>query len=294
MAAAGERVRMFSLGFVRSRINRRAAKSVVAEILLLSVLISIPLRAQDEGAALSGIVRDPSGKVVPNARISVKNVATGRSTEAQTDSAGRYDASDLLPGDYEISVSAEGFRTEVARVTITSASQTVNLTVGSALSLGDLGFSEDQTLGSAQDQALLDKRSHMLKLHQQFGLITTVPLVATVILGSFAGGKSTSSADRNLHAALGGVTVVLYGTSAYFAIFAPKVPGAETHGNIRLHKALAWVHGTGMILTPLLGEMAYQQKSQGEKVHGIASAHGAVALVTLGAYAAAILAEALK
>jgi hypothetical protein len=49
-----------------------------------------------------------------------------------------------------------------------------------------------------------------------------------------------------------------------------------------------------MILTPILGAMAYSQKSNGEKVHGIASAHGAVGVVTAGAYGAALLSVSLK
>ena len=274
----------------------RSAKSGVGPMaLLLSFLITVPLRAQDAGAVLSGTVTDPSSKAVSNARISVTSVASGQSTGALTDSAGHYEARDLTPGDYEVSVAAAGFRTVVANVTIApGALQTLDLTLGNGLSLGDLGFTPEQTLGNAQDQATLDKRSKMLKIHQQLGLIATVPLVATVIMGSFAGGRSTSSTARTVHASLGGLSVALYGASAYYAIFAPKVLGTTTKGNIRLHKALAWVHGAGMILTPLLGEEAYRQRSRGEKVHGIASAHGAVGIVTVAAYAAAILAESLK
>jgi Carboxypeptidase regulatory-like domain len=264
-------------------------------IVLLSLLISMPLRAQATGGVVSGTVRDPSGKGVSNARVSVTNVTTGQSTATLTDSAGLYEALGLTPGDYEVSVSAAGFRTVVSKVTISGgAPQTLDVSLGDVLSLGDLGFSPAQTLGNAQDQATLDKRSHMLKLHQQLGLLATVPLVATVILGKFAGGRTTSSTDRTVHASLGALTVGLYGASAYYAIFAPKVLGTPTRGNIRLHKALAWVHGAGMILTPVLGEMAYRQRSRGENVHGIASAHGAVGIVTAAAYAAAIVAESLK
>jgi hypothetical protein len=161
-------------------------------------------------------------------------------------------------------------------------------------SLNDLGFSPSQEQGNAREQALLDRRSHMLKIHQKLGLITAVPLVATVIAGAGAGGKSTSSSTRDFHAALGGTTAVLYFTTAYFAIRAPRIQGTETRGPIRVHKALAWVHGPGMILTPILGEMAFNQKSNGEKVHGIASAHGPVAIVTAGAYGAALLAVSVK
>ena len=155
--------------------------------------------------------------------------------------------------------------------------------------LGDLGFPTGQTQGSAQDQARLDKRAHMLKIHQRLGLITTVPLVLSLFTGSLAGGKSTSSTNRLLHAALGGDTAGMYLTTAYFAIFAPKIPGTKARGPIRVHKFLAFIHGPGMILTPILGAMAFDQKSSGEKVHGIASAHGAVAAITGIAYGLAIV-----
>jgi hypothetical protein len=158
-----------------------------------------------------------------------------------------------------------------------------------APSLGDLGFSPEQTQGNLQEQARLDKRSHMLKIHQRLGLITAIPLAATVLTSGFAGGRDTSSTGREVHAALGSVTAGLYFTTAYYSIFAPRIPGTTSRGQTRLHKALAWIHGPGMILTPILGVMAYEQKSRGERVHGIASAHGAVAGVTAIAYGLAIL-----
>jgi hypothetical protein len=49
-----------------------------------------------------------------------------------------------------------------------------------------------------------------------------------------------------------------------------------------------------MILTPILGALAYQQKNNGEKVHGLASAHGPVGIVTAGAFGAALLSVSLK
>jgi len=264
-------------------------------ILVVSLLVSVPLRAQVGSASLSGTVTDPSGKAVANARISVKNVATGQSTETHTDSGGLYEVPNLVPGDYEVSGFAAGFSTKVTRVTIIQgAKQTMNLTLGGVLSLGDLGFSPAQTQGSAQDQARLDKRSHMLKIHQRLGLIATAPIVASVVTGTFAGGKRTSSTDRWTHLALGSAAGDLYFMSAYYAIRAPKIPGTETRGPIRLHKALAWIHGPGMILTPILGAIAFNQKSKGERVHGIASAHGAVAIVTAAAYGASILSVSFK
>ena len=50
-----------------------------------------------------------------------------------------------------------------------------------------------------------------------------------------------------------------------------------------------------MILTPILGIMAFDQKrTKARKVHGIASAHGPVAIVTAGAFGAALLSVSVK
>jgi len=134
----------------------------------------------------------------------------------------------------------------------------------------------------------------MLKMHQRLGLITLAPLLATLITSNGAAGKNGSASGRELHAALGGVTAGMYLTTAYFAIAAPKVAGTKTRGPIVLHKALALIHGPGMVMTPILGAMAYAQRNRGEKVHGIASAHSAVAAVTGVAYGAAMLSVMIK
>jgi hypothetical protein len=165
-------------------------------------------------------------------------------------------------------------------------------------SLSDLGFSQQQTQPNARLQALLDRRTHMLKIHQRLGLITAIPMAAAVITGPMAKAKGKNGqvikeptqANLDFHAALGSATAALYFSTAYFAIRAPRVPGTHKHGAIRVHEVLAFIHGPGMILTPILGAMAFKQEEAGEKVHGIASAHGAVAITTAAAYGAAIVA----
>jgi Carboxypeptidase regulatory-like domain len=283
-------------------------------ILLLSVLVSRPLLAQTATATVSGTVTNPSGGGVPSAKIGVRNLNTGTATETQSNSAGIFSVSNLAPGDYEVSATAAGFSPTVAQVSLAAGTaQTLNLALpvaqpqGSesnlpnapsssktAPSLSDLGFPSEQTQGNAKEQALLDKRTRMLKIHQKLGLITAAPLIATVVTSLGAGGRKTSNTDRTVHMVLGAVSSDLYFTSAYFAIRAPKPPGTTTRGPIRVHKALAWIHGPGMILSPILGALAYEQKNKGEKVHGIAAAHGPVAIMTAGAFGAALLSVSLK
>lgn len=167
-------------------------------------------------------------------------------------------------------------------------------------SLQDLGFSQQQTQANPALQARLNRRSEMLKIHQRLGLITLAPMAAALITGPMAKTegrdgqiiKAPSSANLDVHAALGSATAALYFTTAYYAMFAPRIPGEKKRGAIRMHEALAFIHGPGMILTPILGAMAFNQEQNGEKVHGIASAHGAVATVTALAYGASIVAVA--
>ncbi|HWF13257.1 MAG TPA: carboxypeptidase-like regulatory domain-containing protein [Candidatus Acidoferrales bacterium] len=276
--------------------NSRAAKCGVALcIFSLLFLNSLPIRAQEANASLSGAITAATGASVANAKVAVKNLSTGESRETQTDSNGHYTIPNLPPGDYEISVTAPEYSTNTLKVTLSAAGpNNANVTLTGALSLSDLGFSPDQAQGTAADQARLNKRSHMLMLHQRIGLIAAIPMIASVATSFGAGGRGTSTTDRYLHLALGSATGDLYFTSAYFAIRAPSIPGTQRRGQIRVHRALAWIHGPGMILTPILGAMAFDQKSKGEKVHGIASAHGAVAIVTAAAYGAAIASVSFK
>ena len=284
-------------------------------VLAAFFLVAQPLLAQS-GATLSGTVATASGVAISTAKISAKNLNTGQSSDAQSDSLGRFKMPPLAPADYEITISAEGFAPKVMKITLSpgaaqdltfaltaaqGASQTPAVTLPNAPSnsqteptLSDLGFTPEQTQGDVRQQALLDKRTHMLKIHQRLGLITAAPLLATLITSAGAGGPKTSNTDRTVHMVLGAVTSDLYFTSAYFAIRAPRIKGTPTRGPIRLHKALAWVHGPGMILTPILGALAYEQKNNGEKVHGIAAAHGPVAIVTATSFGAALLAVSLK
>lgn len=274
-------------------------KAKAARALWVSLLFALGVcaaTAQNSTADLSGTVNDASGVPLPSAKVSLKNVTTGQTNEVQTNAQGKYHFAGLAPGQYEVSASAEGFTAKTTTVFVTGPAQSEDMSLerSTGPSLSDLGFSTAQTQSNAAEQARLDKRTRMLKTHQKMGLITAAPLAATIISGFGAGGRQTSSSTRDLHVVLGSATAGLYFTTAYFAIFAPRIQGTETRGPIRVHKTLAWIHGPGMILTPILGAMAFEQKSKGERVHGLASLHGPVAIVTGAAFGAALLSVSVK
>src|SRR3984893_14884102 len=89
--------------------------AVIVCVLGLCLVISLPSRAQVAGGTLSGTITDPSGSVVPNAEVVIKNSATGISRNVTTNADGFYSAANLVPGNYEVSVSAAGFNTEIKK-----------------------------------------------------------------------------------------------------------------------------------------------------------------------------------
>jgi Carboxypeptidase regulatory-like domain/TonB-dependent Receptor Plug Domain/TonB dependent receptor len=86
---------------------------IAAAALLLAVLASIPVGAQVAGGTLSGTITDPSGAGIPQAQVAIKNVATGVERILTTNTDGFYTAPNLIPGEYQITISAKGFNTDI-------------------------------------------------------------------------------------------------------------------------------------------------------------------------------------
>jgi hypothetical protein len=95
--------------------------------LLLSIFCSLSGPAQVVGGSISGTISDRSGAVVANATVSLKNLATGVSTVVETNAQGLYSLPNLLPGDYQQTVSAAGFETAIRNgIVLTVGSQMVS------------------------------------------------------------------------------------------------------------------------------------------------------------------------
>jgi predicted porin len=90
------------------------APAVPAQAFLLFLLLALgafPARAQ-AGASLSGVVTDQNGAALRNVAVTIRNVGTGAARSVATDAGGRYRASALPAGRFEIQAAKPGFADE--------------------------------------------------------------------------------------------------------------------------------------------------------------------------------------
>ncbi|TCK72739.1 TonB-dependent receptor [Acidipila rosea] len=94
---------------------RRVATSfaLVTVPILFIALLSTGLAHAQTSTGITGTVTDSSGAVISNAKVTIKNVATGTQTQLKTSSSGVYTTTGLLPGKYTVTVEATGFKKSV-------------------------------------------------------------------------------------------------------------------------------------------------------------------------------------
>jgi hypothetical protein len=102
--------------------------------LLFACLLGIMLgnryaRAQVDQGTITGIVEDPSGAVVPGAKVTVTNTDTGLVLEGSSNSSGVYVFSPLKIGNYTIGASASGFERTIQQNVHLDAQQRLNLVI---------------------------------------------------------------------------------------------------------------------------------------------------------------------
>ena len=106
---------------------------ILAGIALFAILASV-MFAQTDSARLEGTIQDPTGAVVPNAKVTLINTATQARVEGVSDAAGSFIFASVLPGKYNLSVEVVGFRkADVNGLELNVGavvSQTVKLEVG--------------------------------------------------------------------------------------------------------------------------------------------------------------------
>jgi outer membrane receptor protein involved in Fe transport len=126
----------------------------LAVMLVLGTLIMTPAIAQVLYGSIVGTVEDPTGSVVPKAKITLTSKATGTVRDTIADEAGRYSLLSLLPGAYDVKVTATGFRT----LTQTDVEVTINTVTRVDLKL-EVGQISEQVTVSATAAALQTDKS---------------------------------------------------------------------------------------------------------------------------------------
>ena len=97
---------------LRPSISNTTYSALFAAVLAaLSFLFTGSGLAQTDQGAITGIVKDSSGAVIPNAQVTVTNVDTGLALEAKSNRSGVFVFSPLKIGNYTLSASSQGFET---------------------------------------------------------------------------------------------------------------------------------------------------------------------------------------
>ncbi len=108
-------------------------KNWIAIVVLACMILVVPYSyAQNVTGTISGVVRDPSGAVIPGATVVAVNTGTKATVQALTDATGRYAIQSIPVGVYDLKCEMPGFKTyeareirvqvnEVARVDVTTA-----------------------------------------------------------------------------------------------------------------------------------------------------------------------------
>jgi hypothetical protein len=88
-------------------------REMLVAVIAFVLLTPLTTNAQVAGGSITGTVRGETGASVPGVRISITDVGSSTARVVTTDTDGFYNAPELPPGIYEMSVSAPGFVTQV-------------------------------------------------------------------------------------------------------------------------------------------------------------------------------------
>jgi hypothetical protein len=159
---------------------------------LAALFLTLPVFAQEFRGTLSGSVTDPSSAKIAGARITVTETKTGTSIKTVSDSAGQYSIPFLLPGDYDVSAEAAGFKTFVHKGVALGAGE--HQAVDIALQVGDTTQTVEVSAGgtllnssnASLGQAISTKEVEDLPLNGRTPLV-----LASLSLGVLATGQPT-------------------------------------------------------------------------------------------------------
>lgn len=138
--------------------------------LLLTAMSLLSVHAQTESGIVSGIVTDPSGAVVANAGVKLHNPANGQEYQTVTNSGGAFALAAVLPGTYNLTVTAPGFTTALRTGLVVNIQARIQADV--ALRVGEVA---DSVQVSA-DAPLLQSQSSSVGQVVENRAVVTLPL----------------------------------------------------------------------------------------------------------------------
>lgn len=163
----------------------------------------------------------------------------------------------------------------------------VTNTAFAELTLGELGFKKEEVRVDSKTMKMMEERKRKLQIHQKLGLVTAAAMTTTLLLADEATGTGKSYNTNNAHKYAGIATGLLYWTTAYYSLSAPKPADMKDTGSTKIHEALAWVHAPLMALVPVLGYLHDQNNKKGKESTGIVGAHAGLASVAYLTFIAA-------
>jgi hypothetical protein len=130
----------------------------------------------------------------------------------------------------------------------------------------------------------LSLRRTMLVAHQIGGFVTLGSMITAVYFG-----QKIIDGDRGYvtnHQIFVTTTIISYSATGLLAVLSPPpMIRRDEASTTTLHKTLAWVHFTGMVLTPILGSMISRRATDSQVAHF----HQISAYTTTAALAASLL-----
>jgi hypothetical protein len=137
--------------------RRRVIASFIGGIVLLALAAGrFSVSGQAADATIKGTITDPTGAVIPNATVSIKNTRTGFERTTTTNEAGYYYLPLLPVGEYEVTVRAPGFATLRRSALTLTVGQTLTLD----LSLQPAAVAEEVTV-TAETPTVETTRTHV-------------------------------------------------------------------------------------------------------------------------------------
>src|ERR1043166_5720033 len=116
--------------------------------LLIAVFACFSVSAQTVFGRINGTVSDSSGAVVPNAAVTVTNIATNAVRTAVTDDSGFYTVTNLPVGTYTVTVERSGFKKANQTDNVLTADQ--RLTVNITLDVGNVTETVEVTTAAGE------------------------------------------------------------------------------------------------------------------------------------------------